>query len=82
MEKVIMKQYSELDDTQALYVVASHAAAFKLTKMAGLRKVFELGNPTVVITYENEIPKYTRIADQTSIRVIKLLIEQYAREIF
>lgn len=68
--------WSEMETVDQKYVIISHAIALKTKDQSKLTRLFNLGNPKIILCKENGEHKYCRIhAD--SVTLMKNLIKSY-----
>lgn len=71
-------RFQYLPERQQSFVVLAHGTAFKLSsglQTATLKKIFEIGNPNIVIGEDQGKP-YCRI-ERDSVDVMKVLMREY-----
>ena len=70
--------WSDMPDHLQAYVLGAHVVMLKTKKVAALKRIFDLGNPQIVIGANQETHKsYCRVEGEESVKVINLLIREY-----
>ena len=76
------KEWRDLSDIEIHACLAAHAIALKLNwkdprHMATMRRIFDLGRPKIVLTYDSHNHLESCRIHENSAAVMKVLIRQY-----